>query len=393
MPTQSTDITGTPNGITYTTIGETWETLKGVDVRGTTFGIFSAFADSVLDNNGSIFGDSAGVFFDSDGAASNWVVKNKAKGEIQGAFAVVIDNFVGSALVENKGQISSTSIGVYMKQDGSARIVNDGAIKSAIVGIQSETPDLTVENTGVISGAYGVRVSAAGSGPVTAGTLIENDGKVKGFYAAIEISGDTGVAAQLINRDDGVIKSNYLTAIRSTERLYLKNDGKVVGRVFTSGYDDQIINKGKIKGGVNLGSGIDTFKSKANAKAGMIDTQDGNDLVVLGGKADKLLFASALTATTNVDTVKKFVSGNDMVYLDDDIFSAITPGTLSASQFHKGASAADADDRIIYDKASGALSYDPDGIGGVAQTQFASFDSGTKLNALDFRIGEYSTFI
>jgi serralysin len=126
------------------------------------------------------------------------------------------------------------------------------------------------------------------------------------------------------------------------------------------------------------------------AKAGMIDMGPGNDLVVLGKKADKLLFDSALNAATNVDTVKKFQSGKDKMYLDEDYFPTIPAGTLSTAAFHKGTSAADADDRIIYDKSTGALYYDPDGIGGVAQTQFAKLDPGTKLKASDFTVGEYS---
>jgi len=141
---------------------------------------------------------------------------------------------------------------------------------------------------------------------------------------------------------------------------------------------------------VNLGFGVDTFKNKDGARAGLVDTQDGNDLVVFADKADKLLFDSTLNAATNVDTIKNFASGKDAIYLDDDIFTAITPGTLSSAAFHKGTSAADADDRIIYDKASGALYYDPDGTGALAQTQFAKFEGGPKLKASDFTVGEYS---
>ena len=159
----------------------------------------------------------------------------------------------------------------------------------------------------------------------------------------------------------------------------------------TDSHADKVINKGNIKGDVVLGPGNDVFKMKGDkAKAGMIDMGAGNDLVVLGKKADKLLFDSALNAATNVDTVKKFQSGKDKFYLDDDIFTAIAPGTLSSAAFHKGTSATDADDRIIYDKKTGALYYDPDGVGGIAQTQFAKLDPGTKLKASDFMIGEYS---
>jgi Ca2+-binding RTX toxin-like protein len=122
----------------------------------------------------------------------------------------------------------------------------------------------------------------------------------------------------------------------------------------------------------------------------LIDTGEGNDLVVLGKKADTLLFASDLDSLTNVDTVKKFTSGQDKLYLSLDIFTELTPGTLSSSQFHKGTSAADADDRIIYDKASGALYYDADGSGAGAQVQFADLGAGTKLKASDIKAGYYS---
>ena len=164
----------------------------------------------------------------------------------------------------------------------------------------------------------------------------------------------------------------------------------MVGKIMLSSYNDKVVNKGKVNGDVQLGDGQDVFKLKGEAKAGLIDSGYGNDKLVLAGKADSLLFDSALSAAANVDTIKKFASGKDAIYLDDDIFTAITPGTLSSAAFHKGTSAADADDRIIYDKKSGALYYDPDGTGALAQTQFAKFDGGPKLKASDFTIGEHS---
>jgi len=123
---------------------------------------------------------------------------------------------------------------------------------------------------------------------------------------------------------------------------------------------------------------------------GLIDAGPGNDKVVFGKAADKFLFDSELNALTNVTSFKNFASGKDQFFLDADIFPTLTPGTLLASEFRKGTAAKDADDRIIYDKKSGALYYDPDGTGALAQTQFASLEKGTKLKASDFSAGEFS---
>ena len=62
------------------------------------------------------------------------------------------------------------------------------------------------------------------------------------------------------------------------------------------------------------------------------------------------------------------------------------PGTLAAGAFHTGSAAADADDRIIYNKATGALSYDPDGTGSAHPTQFATLPTGLSLSHANFQI-------
>ena len=43
-----------------------------------------------------------------------------------------------------------------------------------------------------------------------------------------------------------------------------------------------------------------------------------------------------------------------------------------------------AEDRIVYDKATGALFYDADGTGGAAQIRFATLAKGLKMTYADF---------
>ncbi|MBU4529738.1 MAG: hypothetical protein KUA43_08670 [Hoeflea sp.] len=112
---------------------------------------------------------------------------------------------------------------------------------------------------------------------------------------------------------------------------------------------------------------------------------NGNDRLVGGAGADTFVFNTALNASTNVDTIVDFSVGIDKIMLEDGIFTALTAtGALAASAFHIGASANDANDRIIYNSGTGALFYDSDGTGGAAAIQFATLSTGLALTAGDF---------
>ena len=390
MPTQSTDVVSSPYGIAYTAANQTWKILKGVSVQGDSAGVYSAYANSKLINNGSILGEVA-VYFMGSGGTSDYVVENQKKGEINGEYGVVAAGFLGSLLIDNAGEIGGLQFGIYVPMfDAAVKIVNTGEVDGGAIGFYSVgSGAVSIENHGEISGGQaGVAMQMVN--PDSPAPKIDNYGTIKGFQAGVYLLGDVDGMAKVINHKGAKIESPEI-GILSQDGLKVVNQGKIEGHILTGDSQDKVINKGKISGYTALGGDDDVFKSSGkNAKAGILDTGGGNDLVVLGKNADKLLFNTELNALTNVDTVKKFESGKDKFYLDDDVFSTITPGTLSSSAFHKGTSAADADDRIIYDKKSGALYYDPDGVGGVGQTQFAKLDGGPKLKAGDFTVGEYS---
>jgi serralysin len=99
------------------------------------------------------------------------------------------------------------------------------------------------------------------------------------------------------------------------------------------------------------------------------------------------LFSTPLNAATNADHITDFSSIDDKMLLSHSIFSNAGPvGTLSASAFTIGSSAADASDRIIYNSTTGALSYDPDGTGAAAATQFATLSPGLALTNAHFTV-------
>ena len=66
------------------------------------------------------------------------------------------------------------------------------------------------------------------------------------------------------------------------------------------------------------------------------------------------------------------------------IFTGLAAGTLNADAFHIGAAAADAEDRIIYNSATGALSFDSNGNAAGGVIRFAQLTAGLALTNADF---------
>jgi len=96
----------------------------------------------------------------------------------------------------------------------------------------------------------------------------------------------------------------------------------------------------------------------------------GLDVLTGGGSYDKFVFNTALK--DGIDRVTDFWHGADTIWLENSVFTALTStGPLSSSAFYSGSAAYDATDRIIYNPATGALTYDADGTGGAAPVQFA----------------------
>jgi len=123
-----------------------------------------------------------------------------------------------------------------------------------------------------------------------------------------------------------------------------------------------------------------------NNGANVLNGGGGSDVLVGFGGADTFAFTTALGAS-NVDFIADFVHGTDKIALDDAIFNSIGPvGQLNANAFVIGTAAVDADDRIIYNSATGELFYDADGVGGVSAILFGQVSGGLPLTASDFQV-------
>mgnify|MGYP006198077475 FL=1 len=98
-------------------------------------------------------------------------------------------------------------------------------------------------------------------------------------------------------------------------------------------------------------------------------------------------FADTL-GSTNVDTVTDWAVG-DSIQLENAIFTRLTTtGVLASTRFAANANglAMDANDHVVYNTTTGALSYDADGSGAGAAVQFATLVGIPTLSAADFTI-------
>jgi phospholipase/lecithinase/hemolysin len=122
-----------------------------------------------------------------------------------------------------------------------------------------------------------------------------------------------------------------------------------------------------------------------NAGNNVLDGKGGADALWGLGGSDSFVFSSTL-GSGNVDRVHDYRVVDDSIRLDDAVFKGLALGALPAGAFQTGAAALQADDRIIYDPVTGRLYFDPDGLGGTAQVQFATLTAGLAMTASEFSI-------
>ena len=109
----------------------------------------------------------------------------------------------------------------------------------------------------------------------------------------------------------------------------------------------------------------------------------GRDVLTGGGGADEFQFAEM--GSTNYDSIIDFASVDDTIGLSGAAFG-LAFGALDPSVLVYGTAATNSTQRIIYNQATGDISYDADGNGAGARQLIVSLVDGTALAYEDFYI-------
>jgi Ca2+-binding RTX toxin-like protein len=139
----------------------------------------------------------------------------------------------------------------------------------------------------------------------------------------------------------------------------------------------------KLRGTANLSAAGNALNNTivGHAGANSLNGVAGSDTLVGGQGDDTFRFTTALGT---IDRIADFTVADDTIALENAIFTGLAVGTLPAAAFRIGAAAADADDRITYNSATGALIFDSNGNAAGGAQQFAALATGLALTNADF---------
>lgn len=113
----------------------------------------------------------------------------------------------------------------------------------------------------------------------------------------------------------------------------------------------------------------------------------GHDWLTGGSGNDSFVFDTS-AGVPNYDTIVDFWHGHDRIALDGQLFQGLAAQghRLDADAFFAGTHAHDADDRIVYDQATGRLCYDANGNHDGGAVLIAVITNHPLLTASDFTV-------
>ncbi|MFT4183274.1 MAG: VWA domain-containing protein [Rhizobium sp.] len=254
-------------------------------------------------------------------------------------------------------------------------------------------------DTYYVQGAEDTVVEAAGAGI----DLVQSTGT---FTLGANVENLTLLGTDAINGTGNAL-ANMIVGNRGNNIL----DGgagadKLIGGI---GNDTYIVDNAGDTVTESAGGGVDTVKSSVshtlaanvenlvltgtaaingigNSLANTITGNAASNILTGGAGADAFVFNTA-PKSTNIDHITDFVAKDDVIHLENAIFTALTQtGTLADTAFYANATgtAHNTSDRIVYDTATGKLYYDQDGTGSAAAVQFAVLDTKPTITHDDF---------
>jgi Ca2+-binding RTX toxin-like protein len=293
-----------------------------------------------------------------------------------GAFAVGV---LGSnGIVDNRGTIWSPALGVTVGGDaGMAKVLNSGTIDAFETAVRHGTANdlMFLDNSGLIKASNFAIFGAAGVEQVA------NTGRIVGV---IDFGAGNDFYSGAAGRLSGIVfgRAGFDTIIGGIDNDWFEGGADNDSLAGNAGNDNLLGQDGNdtLNGGLGNdildgGTGNDTLFGGP-----------GNDRLIGGAGNDFFVFNTALNASANRDVITDFNHVNDTFKLENAIFTKLGAGVhaLNPAFFHAGPKAADANDYIVYNSATGVLSYDNDGNGAHAAIGFAVLTNHPVLAANDF---------
>jgi beta propeller repeat protein len=184
-----------------------------------------------------------------------------------------------------------------------------------------------------------------------------------------------GAGNLLNNTITGNIANNRLFGLAGNDRLFglagndILNGGLGRDRIF-GGVGNDLLLGGLGNDFLNGGIGNDRLSGGL-----------GRDVLTGGGGRDRFIYRSR---NERGDLITDFLPIADTIVISARGFGGgLRRGVLPVAQFRVGASAADANDRFIYNRATGVLSFDADGNGAIARIPIAVLDAGLPMTNAD----------
>lgn len=378
------------------------DNLQGEDGDDTIAG--GAGADVLVGGAGTDWADysrSTGVTVSLDGSVTG---TGDAAGDVMGGIENLIGSATGSDLLVGDGGANRLEgrIGNDTLIGGGGADILLGGAGNDLYSVDSSA-DLVIE--GASAGTDTVRTSVS----FTLSANVETIAVASGTIAGLTLTGNSldnlltgGVGPDVLNGGAG---ADTMAGGAGNDSYVIDSAADVVTEAANAGIDT-------VRTGVSftLGANVETLVAIAGASVALALTGNalnntltggsgadtlnggaGNDSLLGGAGNDAFVFNTTLNATTNLDRISGFSTVDDTIVLENAVMAGLgaATGGLSTAAFRSGVGvtmAGDADDRIIYNLATGDLYYDADGSGGVASIRFAVIENKAALTAADFLI-------
>jgi Ca2+-binding RTX toxin-like protein len=219
--------------------------------------------------------------------------------------------------------------------------------------------------------------------------IVDNAGDVVGDSGGAPATGPAGVAGQ---SDVDKVVSFITFSLANSARVFGEIENlTLAGTSAINGTGNALANTIVGNAAANVLSG-GAGNDRIFGLAGNDRLHGGTGLDTLGGGLgnDVFVFDTAPSTSANRDTIVDFANAagnNDTIFLENAVFAKLGGGAthaLNPAFFRAGALAADANDFVVYNKATGALFYDVNGSAAGGAVQLATLATRPTLTAGDF---------